>query len=98
MLGSFDSTSATPILMKSTGTKLTALLAACALTACSTVTVTTDYDKSASFGKYKTYSLAPASQGQALSPTSEAAPLGAGLESIIGEAALLSADLAKRSS
>jgi hypothetical protein len=58
--------------MKSIATKFSALLAACALVACSTVTVTTDYDRSASFGKYKTYSLAPATQGQTLSPTSEA--------------------------
>ena len=41
--------------------------------ACSTVTVTTDYDRSAPFGKYKTYALAPARQGQTLSPGSEAA-------------------------
>jgi hypothetical protein len=53
--------------------KSATLLAACALAACSTVSVTTDYDRSAPFGKYKTYSLAPAKQGQALSPTSEAA-------------------------
>ncbi len=59
--------------MKSIATKLSALVAACALAACSTVTVTTDYDKSAAFGKYKTYALAPAKQGQMLSPTSEAA-------------------------
>ena len=49
-----------------------ALLAATlALAACSTVTVTTDYDRSASFAKYKTYSLAPAAKGETLSPTSE---------------------------
>ncbi len=59
--------------MKSTATHLSALIATCALTACSTVTVTTDYDHAASFGKYKTYSLAPAAHGPALSPTSEAA-------------------------
>jgi hypothetical protein len=53
--------------------KLSALALACALAACSTVTVTTDYDHSASFGKYKTYALAPAKAGQTLSPTSEAA-------------------------
>jgi hypothetical protein len=58
--------------MKYTATKLSAL-AALALGACSTVTVTTDYDHSAPFGKYKTYSLAPAKQGQTLSPVSEAA-------------------------
>jgi Domain of unknown function (DUF4136) len=49
------------------------LVAACALAACSTVTVTTDYDHSTSFAKYKTYSLGPAAHGQTLSPTSEAA-------------------------
>jgi hypothetical protein len=59
--------------MKSTAAKFSALIAACALTACSTVTVTTDYDRSASFGKYKTYTIAPAPRGQSLSPASEAA-------------------------
>lgn len=59
--------------MKSIFAKLTALVAASMLAACSTVTVTTDYDKSAAFGKYKTYALAPAKQGQALSPAAEAA-------------------------
>src|SRR6186713_2100227 len=53
--------------------KLSAVVAACALSACSTVTVTTDYDHSASFGKYKTYVLAPPSKGQGLSPSGEAA-------------------------
>ena len=43
------------------------------LAACSTVTVTTDYDKATAFGKYRTYSLAPAANGRTLSPTSEAA-------------------------
>lgn len=59
--------------MKTSAIKLASLGIACALGACSTVTVTTDYDKSAAFGKYKTYSLAPAAKGQALSPTGEAA-------------------------
>src|SRR5215213_7577694 len=59
--------------MKSTAAKLSALIAVCALAACSTVTVTTDYDHSATFGKYKTYTLAPPAHGQTLSPTSEAA-------------------------
>jgi Domain of unknown function (DUF4136) len=53
--------------------KLTSIAAASALVGCSTVTVTTDYDRSASFGRYKSYSLAPPAQGQTLSPTSEAA-------------------------
>ncbi|MEO7319713.1 MAG: DUF4136 domain-containing protein [Chthoniobacteraceae bacterium] len=59
--------------MKTFLQKATLLVATCALAACSTVTVTTDYDKSAAFGKYKTYTLAPARQGQALSATGEAA-------------------------
>lgn len=59
--------------MKTSAIKLASLGIACALGACSTVSVTTDYDKSAAFGKYKTYSLAPAAKGQALSPTGEAA-------------------------
>jgi hypothetical protein len=59
--------------MKNTPLKLAVLCAACVLAACSTVTVTTDYDHSANFGKYKTYSLAPAPADQKLSPTSEAA-------------------------
>src|SRR5215831_19116331 len=54
------------------------LAAGCALVwvlnGCSTgVTVTTDYDHSAHFGKYKTYTLASPPHGQTLSPTSEAA-------------------------
>lgn len=59
--------------MKTSAALLSATAVACALTACSTVTVTTDYDRSASFAKYKSYSLAPAKQGQTLSPSSEAA-------------------------
>jgi hypothetical protein len=52
---------------------LSSLVAACALAACSSVTVTTDYDHSVSFAKYKTYSLSPATHAQTLSPSSEAA-------------------------
>lgn len=59
--------------MKTSAIKLLGFIAVCALTACSTVTVTTDYDKSAPFANYKTYTLAPAGAGQALSPISEAA-------------------------
>lgn len=59
--------------MKTPATKLIALFAACTLAACSTVNVTTDYDRSAPFGTYKTYTLAPAAAGQTLSPTSETA-------------------------
>lgn len=60
-------------LMKSFLTKLTAAITVCTLAACSTVTVSTDYDHAAAFGKYKTYSLAPSANGRTLSPTSEAA-------------------------
>jgi len=59
--------------MKSSILKFSTVAVACALGACSTVTVTTDYDHSASFAKYKTYALAPATKGLTLSPTSEAA-------------------------
>ena len=59
--------------MKTAVLKLSVLLAACALAACSTVTVTTDYDHSAPFSKYKTYRLAPASRSQTLGSISEAA-------------------------
>jgi hypothetical protein len=52
-------------------TKLASLALTLALAACSTVTVTTDYDRSASFSKYRTYSLAPGGKGETLSPTSE---------------------------
>ena len=59
--------------MKFTAAKFSALAAASVFSACSTVTVTTDYDHSANFSKYKSYTLAPAAKGQSLSPTSEAA-------------------------
>jgi len=59
--------------MKSPFATFTSLVTACAFAACSSVTVTTDYDKSATFGKYKTYTLAPPAHGQHLSPSSEAA-------------------------
>jgi hypothetical protein len=45
----------------------------CILSACSTVTVTTDYDHSANFAKYHTYYYAPPRKGGSMSPTSEAA-------------------------
>jgi hypothetical protein len=61
------------MIMKHTAVKPIALIVACAFAACSTVTVTTDYDHSAPFAKYKTYALAPAAHGQTLSPVSEAA-------------------------
>ena len=59
--------------MKSIVLRFSALVAASMLAGCSTVTVTTDYDRSARFGQYKTYALQPAQKGQTLSPTSEAA-------------------------
>ena len=59
--------------MKTTITIVSAVCAACLLSACETVTVTTDYDHSAPFGKYKTYTLAPPAHGQSMSPSSEAA-------------------------
>ncbi|MFN2425899.1 MAG: DUF4136 domain-containing protein [Candidatus Binatia bacterium] len=37
-----------------------------ALSSCSTVDVATDYDRSATFGSYRTYSIAPASDGRKL--------------------------------
>ncbi|HET7512424.1 MAG TPA: DUF4136 domain-containing protein [Chthoniobacterales bacterium] len=43
------------------------------LSSCETVNVTTDYDHSAPFGNYRTYTLAPPPRGQSMSPTSEAA-------------------------
>lgn len=59
--------------MKTTASKLSIICATIVLTACSSVTVTTDLDPSVSFSKYKTYTLAPPAQGQALSPSSESA-------------------------
>jgi hypothetical protein len=47
--------------------------AALAVAGCSSVTVQTDYDHSAKFGQYHTYTLAPATNGLTLSPTSETA-------------------------
>lgn len=53
----------------------TSVLAALALTSCSSVTVNTDRDASADFSKYRSYSLAPTKPGRSLSPTSENALL-----------------------
>jgi Domain of unknown function (DUF4136) len=44
-----------------------------ALAACSAVTVTTDFDPSATFDKYHTYELKESKEGQQLSPSSEKA-------------------------
>ncbi|MDO8938352.1 MAG: DUF4136 domain-containing protein [Methylicorpusculum sp.] len=43
------------------------------LSACSSVSVTTDYDHSASFDHYRTYTLAPSTDPVGLSPSSETA-------------------------
>jgi hypothetical protein len=59
--------------MKIAARKSLSLIAVCTFAACSSVDVTTDYDHSAPFARYKTYSLAPAAHGQTLSPSSEAA-------------------------
>ena len=57
--------------MKTPIVKLLALSAVFTLAACSAPNVTTSYDHSAAFGKYKTYTLAPSPHGQKLSPKSE---------------------------
>src|SRR5437660_5432814 len=43
------------------------------LSGCSTVSVTTDYDHTANFAKYRTYALEPPPKAPPLSPTSDAA-------------------------
>jgi len=53
--------------------KLSVLASVCALSACSSVSVTTDYDHAASFNHYKTYAVEPAIHGRILSHTSDAA-------------------------
>lgn len=53
--------------------KITVLLASGALVACSTVSVTTDYDHAAPFAKYKTFAYASAEKDQSLSPSGEKA-------------------------
>ena len=62
--------------MTSALAKISMIAACCTLAACSTLTVTTDYDHAAPFGKYKTYTLAPAPKDQTLSPASEATSAG----------------------
>ena len=59
--------------MKTVHYLVCAAVLTCLLSACETVTVSTDYDRAAHFGKYKTYALTPPSRGQTMSPTSEAA-------------------------
>jgi hypothetical protein len=46
--------------------RLAVLIAAVTLSACSTVSVATDYDRTAAFGTYRTYSIAPDPDGQPL--------------------------------
>ena len=53
--------------------QLLIILCAAAFTGCSTVSVTTDYDKTANFGKYRTYALASSDKGPPLSPSNDAA-------------------------
>ena len=52
-----------------------AILLVCFLAGCTTesVSVTTDYDRAAQFGKYKSYTLAPPKRGGSMSPLGEAA-------------------------
>jgi hypothetical protein len=52
---------------------ITALLATGTLVACSTVSVTTDYDHGAPFARYKTFAYASAEKDQSLSPSGEQA-------------------------
>jgi hypothetical protein len=59
--------------MKTKTTRFIAIACTTVLAACSTVSVTTDYDRSAPFKQYKTYALAPPARGETLSPSSEAA-------------------------
>ncbi|MEO6054975.1 MAG: DUF4136 domain-containing protein [Chthoniobacterales bacterium] len=58
--------------MKISVPRLLTLLTVFAFAACSTVHVTTDFDHSISYRKYKTYSIAPAPRGQHLDAESEA--------------------------
>ena len=59
--------------MKTTVVLLSTVCLASLFSACETVTVTTDHDPSATFAKYKSYTLAPPRKGETLSPSSEAA-------------------------
>jgi hypothetical protein len=52
---------------------LVAAVLTCVFIGCAAVTVTTDYDHAANFGKYKTYALTPPHHASIMSPTSEAA-------------------------
>lgn len=58
--------------MRIAGSRLVLLLVALVLSACSTVEVKTDYDRSAVFGTYRTYTLAPGPDGQKLPVYSQA--------------------------
>ena len=59
--------------MKNTLSFVLAIALTCIFSACETVTVTTDYNHSANFAKYRTYALTPPNRGNTMSPTSEAA-------------------------
>ena len=59
--------------MKAIYTLLSALCVLCLLPACETVTVSTNHDPAAPFGKYRTYTLAPPAHGQAMSAVAETA-------------------------
>lgn len=59
--------------MKAVPAHCCAAAAVLAFTGCSSVTVTTDHDPAAPFGRYHTYTLTPAAKRQTLSPSSEAA-------------------------
>jgi hypothetical protein len=57
--------------MKTKLAKISILLTACALVACSGVTVSTDYDSSAHFAHFKTYTLLETASRKILSPVSD---------------------------
>jgi hypothetical protein len=59
--------------MKTLFTFLTSLCVLCVLAGCETVSVATNHDPAAPWGRYKTYTLAPPSKGQTMSPVAEAA-------------------------
>jgi len=59
--------------MKTVLTFLSSLCLLSVLVSCETVSVATNHDPAAPFGRYKTYTLAPAGKGQTMSPVAEAA-------------------------
>jgi hypothetical protein len=59
--------------VNATATLLSSAVAACVFSSCSTgLTVTTDFDRSAQFGRYNNYALTPPVRGQKLSEASAA--------------------------